>query len=89
MNREQAKELYTDKFLGDELVTNIWVELEDIMDEVFDSLENQKCENCKYYIPREELNPNHAYAEGTCGVQGWVKATVRNFGCTRFEANAK
>ena len=51
----------------------------DLRDYIFDSFENQKCENCRYYAERK--------GGGSCSVIGF--RVIKTMSCNKFEASAE
>ena len=82
MTRDKAKELLTDEFCGDETVTDIWVELDSIIDKIYDDFESRTCESCKYFMDKKIA---YLCLFGDTRQHMWIEENIFNSGCNKWE----
>ncbi len=86
MTREEALNKYPHGWMEDNRYNDY--PKDEIINLIYDDFENQKCENCKYWANTE--NDVH----GISGVNEEFclkvnSGTTKDFGCNRWQANAK
>ncbi len=76
ITREEAKQLYTPK--------STYPMKMRFINKIYDSFENQKCENCKHSVLKPDDNNGGVLRIAYCKLKVGV-ADFKDFGCNRWE----